>query len=132
MAITNRTAIRDDLSNQFDDSANAGANPGGLRLWTGAGATGTEIVNFDFNATAFGVSSTGVITLAGVPITGTAGAAGTAISFDIVADLIGTPVVLLDGLVGSPAGGDLNMPNNIIANAQDVDLTSLTYTTPAT
>lgn len=128
MTTTLATVTRDALSDAFDALANGGANPGGLRLWTGTEADGTELVNFDFSATAFGASAVGVITLAGVPITGTAGASGTCQSADIVQDLTGTPVVLLD----IDEGAELTISNPSIASAQELNLTALTYTTPAT
>lgn len=127
MALTNATPMRNALSDAFDAQINSGANPGGLRLWTGTAADGTMLVEFEFAATAFGAAATGVITLAGVPIEGTAEAAGTAQSFDIVKDLAGTPEVQVDGDVGA----ELTMNNAVIANGQTVNLTALTYTTPA-
>lgn len=127
MTVVNRTVLRDALSNAFDDLVNAGANPGGLRLWTGTAADGTMLCSFTFGATAFGASSTGVVTLQGVPITGTAVATGTCQSADIVQDLAGTPVPVLD----IDEGVELTISNPSIANGQDLDLTALTYTTPA-
>jgi hypothetical protein len=127
MTLVNATTARNGLSDAFDALVNAGANPGGLRLWTGTDADGTQLVEFEFSATAFGASSSGVITLADVPITGTATATGTAQSADIVQDLTGTPVQLVHGDIGA----EFTINNASITSSQDVDLTALTYTTPA-
>ena len=127
MTTTLATVSRNALADAFDTLVNAGANPGGLRLWTGTDADGTELVNFDFSATAFGAAAAGVITLAGVPIEGTAGATGTCQSADIVQDLTGTPVQLLD----IDEGAELTISNPSIASAQTLNLTALTFTVPA-
>lgn len=128
MTVTNRTVTRNGLSDAFAALVDGGANPGGLRLWTGTDADGTELVNFDFSATAFGSSSSGTITLADVPITGVASATGTCQSADIVQDLTGTPVPLID----IDEGVELTISNPAIVSAQELNLTALTYTTPDT
>lgn len=127
MTTTLNTITRNALADAFDGLVNGGANPGGLRLWTGTDADGTELVNFDFQATAFGAAATGVVTLNGTPITGTATASGTVQSADIVQDLTGTPVPLLD----IDEGAELTISNTSIASGQDLNLTSLTFTVPA-
>jgi hypothetical protein len=127
MTTTQTTVTRNALSDAMDALVNAGANPGGLRLWTGTAADGTQLAEFEFSATAFGASAAGVITLADVPIAGTGLADGTCQSADMVQDLTGTPVSLLE----FDEADELTIDNPVIATSQSLSLTALTYTQPA-
>lgn len=127
MTTTLATNARNALADAFDDLVNAGANPGGLRLWTGTDADGTQLAAFTFQNPAFGAAATGVITLAGVPIATTGLADGTCQSADVVQDLAGTPVRVAD----IDEGAELTMSNASVATSQDLNLTAMTFTVPA-
>jgi hypothetical protein len=125
MAITHLTAVRNALADLIDDLVNAGAGDNGtLALIESAGPT--DIVEFDFNATAFGAASDGVITLADTPIEGTASASGTVNLFE-VRDADGG-VVYTGSVTESGGGGDLIIDNAEINATQSVNLTSHSYT----
>lgn len=134
MTTTLATVTRDALSDAFDALVNGGANEGGLRLWSGTDADGTELGSFEFQDPAFdasgssGGNAAGTMVLEGVPIASTADATGTVQSADIVQDLAGTPVQLLD----IDEGAELTISNPSLASGQDLSLTAITYNTPAT
>lgn len=127
MTTTLATPARNAMADAFDDQVNGGANPGGLRLWSGTAADGTMLADFTFQNPAFGAAATGVLTLNGVPIAATADATGTVQSADIVSDLAGTPVRQAD----FDEGAELTISNPSLASGQDLNLTALTFTQPA-
>jgi hypothetical protein len=111
---------------------------GSLKIYTGtqpadADSTpaGTLLVTIALAATAFGsASAAGTATLASVPRTGTAVAAGTAGCFEV---LSGGGLKVFQGTVtATGGGGDLTVDNTNIASAQVVNVSSLTYTQPGT
>ena len=125
MAITHVTALRNILADAVDTAINTGAGTAKVRLRDST----TTIVDFDLANPAFGAASSGTITLAGVPIAGTAGAAGDVDNFQIL-DRDGT--VLVSGTVtATGGGGDITINNISVASAQDCSLTSLTYSASA-
>lgn len=79
-----------------------------------------------FSSTAF-ASATGGVATANAISNGTAGASGTADSFE-VRDGDGT--VIFSGTVGT-SGADLNITNTSINTSDVVSVTSMTYTAPA-
>jgi len=108
-------------------------NTGTLRIYSGAmpatadtAASGTLLVTYSFAATAYGAAAAGVITLAGVPITGTINAAGTA-GYAAVTSSDGVPKMYLDvGLTGS--GADCILSTLTIPASGNVTLNGLTHT----
>ena len=112
MAIVLVTAMRDALANAFDDQINTGTGTSQIIFETSAPA---DIVTFDLSATAFGASSAGVITLAGVPIT-----SSTAGSTLVVAQFQMTNHDGTDQLQGTVAtsGADINVSSTTINNTK--------------
>lgn len=125
MALTHSTATRSTLADAFDDVVNTGAGTATLVIKDGA----TPLVTIDLQSPAFGAASSGVITLAGVPLSATASAGGTADGFDIE-DRDGT-VVASGTVTATGGGGDIELDNTSIASDQTVEITSLTYTAPS-
>ena len=127
MALVHTTAVRDALANLIDDQVNAGSPPGNFILQTSADAILAEITLAN---PAFGASSSGVITLAGVPLEDTsADASGTAAKFRFrnAAD-----TEIFQGTVtATGGGGDIEIDNTTIVAAQTVRLTSFTYAASA-
>ena len=125
MALTHSTVARDGISNGIDDPSNTGAGTAILIIK----ASSTALATINLQNPAFGASSTGVITLAGVPLSdASADATGTADGFDIE-DRDGT-VVLSGSVTGLSGGGDIELDNTSIVATQEVKITSLTYTAP--
>jgi len=124
MTLTHVTALRSTLADAVDAAINTGAGTATLKIR----ASTTDLIVFNLQNPAFGAASSGVITLAGVPISTTAAATGTADNFQIL-DRDGT--LLVSGSVtATGGGGDIEATNTSIATSQDADLTSLTYTAP--
>lgn len=123
------------------DRVDVGAGTAHLRLYSGAqpadadsAPVGTLLAEFDLPNPAFGAAnSSGVATGLGVPLstTGESGAgAGTAAQSCRVVNRNGDTV--FDGSVtASGGGGQVELDNVSIANGQTVNLSSLTYTHPA-
>lgn len=121
--------IADQTQSDMVDVPAVAANSGKVIIYTGAqpldpddADTGTKLVEFDLQATAF--TGTGATrTCAGVPISGTGLAAGTAGWFQVVGS---ADEDIIDGSVGT----DLTLDNTSIEVGQTVNLTSLTLTMP--
>jgi hypothetical protein len=118
-----------------------GETEGKLRIYSGAqpadadsAASGDLLCEIDLDNPAFGAAnSSGQAAALGVPLSGTgtaaAGSGTNAQSFRVV-DRDGDPVY--DGAVtGTGGGGELILDNVSIAEDQTVNVTSLTYTQPA-
>lgn len=123
-AITHATATRNAISDAVDAHINTGGGTAVLKIRQST----TDLVSFNLQNPAFGASSSGTITLAGVPIAATAGAAGTADGFQILDR--GGALVLSGSVTGNGGGGDIEVSNTSIANGQSCSLTALTYTAP--
>ena len=122
MSVTHATAVRSALADLIDTLVNTGSGTAKVRLRDST----TTIVDFDLADPAFGAASSGVITLAGVPIAATASASGDVDNAQLL-DQDGT-VILSCSVTGTGGGGDIEVSNVSIANGQDCSLTSLTYT----
>ncbi|MFD8117080.1 hypothetical protein [Streptomyces microflavus] len=134
MALRISTALRNALANAVDDAVNAGGSPGRIEIRTGSqpatpdtAATGTVLATIILDATAFGGSSSGTITLNGVPKTVAASATGTAGWFRIYAN--GTATAVVDGAVGT-SGAELNLNTTALNNGVNVTVTSGTIVMP--
>lgn len=117
------------------DAIRSAYNSGKLRIYSGSvpanadAALGgaTQLVELTLGATAFGSSSSGVLT-ANAITGGTAGASGTA-SFFRILDSAGS-TVLAQGAVGT-SGAELTLPTTSITSGVTVTASSLAITIPA-
>jgi hypothetical protein len=119
----------------------SGETEGKLRIYAGAqpadadsAPVGDLLCEIDLAQPAFGAAaSTGTATALGVPLSGVGTAAastGTAAQSFRIVDR--DDATILDGAVtGSGGGGELELDNVSIAEAQAVSITALTYTQPA-
>jgi hypothetical protein len=128
MALTLATPMRDAIANAVDNEINIGGGAGYLEFQTSGDA---EVATITFDATAFGVASTGVITMSSAPKQDTNANAGTMAKFKIFDN--GAPgVLLITGSVGT-SNEDINFAGGLTIGAGDtVELTSFTITCPAT
>jgi hypothetical protein len=127
MALTLATTMRDAIADAVDATINAGGGAGYLEFQTSGDV---EVATITFDATAFGASSTGVITMAGAPKSDTSATGGTMAKFKIYDN--GAPgTLLITGSVGT-SGEDINFAGGLVVGAGDtVTLTSFTITCPA-
>jgi hypothetical protein len=127
MALTLATTMRDAIADAVDATINAGGGAGYLEFQTSGDV---EVATLTFDATAFGASSTGVITMAGAPKSDTSATGGTMAKFKIYDN--GAPgTLLITGSVGT-SGEDINFAGGLVVGAGDtVTLTSFTITCPA-
>jgi hypothetical protein len=125
MAVTHSTAARDAAANAVVDLLDAGTPPGFLDFLTSADALVAQIT---LSTTAFGASSSGVATLAGVPLTSAGATAGTIAKAEFT-NAAGTAVILC---AVATSGSDINIPGGLtLATDDTVTVTALTYTAPA-
>lgn len=135
MAIRLPTASRNAAADAVVDRTDSGG-AGSIEIRTGSqpasandAATGTLLVAIPLAATAFGSASNGTASLAGVPLSGTAVADGTAGWFRM---LNGSGQTVLDGSVSTPGGGgDLQLATTTITTGLTVTITTGTVTMPA-
>jgi len=121
MAVTLPTATRNALADNIDDLVNAGAGAGKLKLYTAADAL---LVTITLQDPAFGAAAAGVITLAGVPLSGTASGTGTA-TYGTLTD--SNDVERLRATVGA----EITIDNAALVSGQTVNVTAVTVTMPA-
>lgn len=124
-AVTHVTALRSAIADLVDTTINTGAGTAVLKLRDGT----TDIVTFNLANPAFGAAASGIITLAGVPISAVAATSGDVDNFQIL-DRDGT-VTLSGSVTATGGGGDIEVSNISVASAQDCDLESLTYAASA-
>lgn len=128
MAITHVTALRNILADAVDNYINTtgtGEAQGDFVILDSA----VVLARIDLQAPAFGAASSGVITLAGTPLTATAAASGTADLFELQDRDDGS--VVLGTATLTSGGGDIELDNTNITTSQVVEVTSFTYTAPA-
>lgn len=125
MALTLQTNARNACSDAIDDLINTGGSAATLKFETGASVV---VATITLQNPAFGSSSTGVITLAGVPLSDTSAVGGTTTQFSIFNR---STTKVLQGTVGVSAS-DINISSTVIGAGDTVTLTALTITTPAT
>jgi len=127
MAVRYPAGTRDAITDLVVDRVDAGAGAGKLRIYSGtqpaagATATGTLLVEFTFGDPAFGASSTGTGTANAIAAT-TGLDDGTAGWFRVLDSD--------DNIVWDGAAAELGMNTTTISTGVDVEVTSLTYTTP--
>ena len=124
MALTLETGLRNTLADAIDTHINTGGGTAQLKFETSGDV---EVATIDLQNPAFGAAATGVITLAGTPLSDSSATGGTVAQFSIY-DRGATKV--LEGTV-STSGADINITSVSVAATEVVQLTSFTITVPA-
>ena len=124
MTLIVTTALRDVIANALDDDINT-SPPGTLEFET---VGDVEVATITFQNPAFGAAATGVLTMAGQPLTD-ASATGNASAVAQFSIYDGVPLKILEGTVMT-AGGDINITSLTIAATESVELTTFTITIP--
>jgi len=130
------TAARNAAANAVCDLIDADAGAGTCKVYTGTqpasandAPSGTLLLTFTLSDPAFGSPTLGVKTLAGVPLSTTGLAAGTA-GWCRLADQSGDTV--LDGSAGATSSGaQFELSTTTVSIGLTVDLTAGTITMPA-
>ncbi len=118
-----RSAAADGVVDLIDNSG-----PGNVEFRTGSTpGSGTILVEITFANPAFGGASNGVASVSGTP-SANAVADGEAGCFEI---RDGLDAVVMSGLVGDGAGGEITFDDATVVNGATITITSLTYTQPA-
>jgi hypothetical protein len=122
MALTLATTMRDAIADAVDTRVGTTAT---MEFQTSGDV---EVATISLANPAFGASSTGVITLGGVPLSDTNATGGTMAKFVIKS---GGTTTEITGSVGT-SGENINFPGGLVVGAGDtVTLTSFTITCPA-
>jgi hypothetical protein len=122
MALTLATTMRDAIADAVDTRIGATAT---MEFQTSGNS---EVATISLGNPAFGASSTGVITLSGVPLSDTSATGGTMAKFVIKS---GGTTTEITGSVGT-SGEDINFAGGLTVGAGDtVTLTAFTITCPA-
>lgn len=118
------TALRNVLGDAIDAEINTGAGTANLIFETSGDA---EVATIALQNPAFGASAAGVITLQGVPLSDVSATGGTTVQAS-VEDRDGTKQFELT--VGTSAT-EIIISSTVVAATDQVDLTALTITVPA-
>jgi hypothetical protein len=118
------TTMRDGLANAFDDVVNTGGGTATFKLETSGDV---EVASFDLQNPAFGAASTGVITLAGVPLQDTSAAGGTVAQ----ASMYNRGATKVCESVAATSGQEVTVSSTTVGVGETVTLTALTVTVPA-
>lgn len=134
MAIKLTNAARSAAADAIVDRLDAGAGAGTIEIRTGTqptnaddADTGTLLATLTFSDPAFGAASNGVATASAITQDSSADATGTA-GYFVVKDSDGTKQ--FTGSVGT-SGADMNLVTTSITAGQPVQITSFTFTIPA-
>lgn len=129
MAVTHATATRNALADQVDAQVNAGTMEltGDVIITTG-GATPTTLVTIDTQDPAFGVAAGGDIVMAGLPLSASASATGTAAEFEVRNR--DNAQVFKGSVTATAGGGDMELDNTSITSGQTVQIDTFTYSAP--
>ena len=127
MALTYNVNLKNDRLQKVIDHTDAGAGVGVLVIGTSALAGATGVLCSIALAKPSGTKTGGVLTLAGLPKAGVAGAAGTAAKAEIRDS---TGVVVASGLTVGTTGTDIIINSTGIALGQTVQINSGTITHP--
>ncbi|MGW6790042.1 hypothetical protein [Streptomyces chartreusis] len=133
------TATVNAMADAVDALINGGSAAGTIKVYSGsqpananASITGTLLATFTLDNPAFGAASGGVITLGAVPLTTTGAAAGTATHFRCASGGTGGVGTVWDGQVtATGGGGELQLNTTTISVGVSVEITSGTFTMPA-
>lgn len=127
MAVTLETATRNAACNAIVDLIDAGTGNGRLELQT---AGDVEVATMDMGATAYGAASNGTASLtATISDSSATGNASPVTKFKIY-DEPAAGNLILTGSVGT-SGADLNLTSTTISATEQVDITQLDVTVPA-
>ncbi len=124
MALILETVLRNDLADQVDTSINTGAGTATLLFETSGDV---EVATINLQNPAFGVASTGTITMSGQPLSDTNATGGTTAQFSIYDR---DAAKQLEGTV-STSGADINISSTSVGAGDTVELTTFTITMPA-
>lgn len=122
MAVTHPTAVRNAIADLVVDGIDAGAAAGTLEFQTAASA---EVATLTFSDPAFGAAASGVATASA--ITSDTSATGGTITKAVLQDSDGVDKVLCS-VTATGGGGDIELSSVVVAAAQTVAVSSLTYT----
>lgn len=132
MAIALSVGTRNAQATAVGTQTDAGSGAGKVRVYTGtapsidSAVTGTLLVEWTLSDPAFGTASSGTITAASMPKSGTGVGAGTAGYFRVV-DSAGN-AVYQGSVTATGGGGDMTMSTTTISVDLAVSLTALSYT----
>ena len=118
------TALRNVLADAIDTEINTGAGTATLVFQTSADVA---VVSINLQNPAFGAAAVGVITLAGVTLSGTSAAGGTIAQ----ASIFDRDVSKQFEMTVAVSGAEINITSLVIAATEQVDITALTITVPA-
>lgn len=119
-----QTPTRNDLANAIEAAVSSGT---GTSTFVFETAGDTEVATINLQNPAFGTAATGVITLLGVTLSDTSATGGTTVQASIFDRDI---VKVLEMTVGT-AATEIIISSTVIAATDQVDLTALTITVPA-
>lgn len=127
MSFTHVESLRDVLADAVDADINTGAGTAVLEIQD---ASSTVLASISLQNPAFGASSAGVITLAGVPLSDAdANATGTASKFLIKdRDAAGVLTGAAGSVTATGGGGDIELSSVGITEHDTVTISALTYT----
>ena len=123
MALTHTTATRNTLADAIDTAI---ATSGKLLIMTSGDV---EVATIALSATAFGVASTGTITLSGVPLSDSSATGGTAALFKF--ETSGATEIFRGTVTATGGGGDITLTSVTIAATDTVTITAFTYSASA-
>ena len=118
------SVLQNILADLIDSEINTGGGTSNLKFETSGDA---EVATIDFQATAFDAASSGVITLQGVPLSDTSATGGETVQASVF-DKDGTKQFELT--VGT-SGTEIIISSTTVVATDQVDLTALTITVPA-
>jgi hypothetical protein len=118
------TALRNVLADAIDNEINTGAGTANLQFETSGDV---EVATIDLQNPAFGAAAAGVITLQGVPLSDLSATGGTTVQASVY-DRDATKQ--FEMTVGT-SGTEIIISSTVIGATDQVDLTALTVTVPA-
>ncbi len=124
MSATHPTGVRNSLADLVVDLIDAGAAAGTLEFQTSGSA---EVATLTFSDPAFGSASSAVATASA--ITADSSATGGTITKAVAKDSNGN-ICFTCTVTATGGGGDIELNSVVVSAAQQVSVTSLTYTAP--
>ena len=118
------TALRNVLADAIDNEINTGA---GTATFVFETVGDVEVATIDLQDPAFGAAAAGVITLAGVPLSDTSATGGTTVQASVFDQDTEKQFELTVGTSGT----EIIISSTVIGATDQVDLTALTITVPA-
>lgn len=118
------TALRNVLADAIDNEINTGA---GTATFVFETVGDVEVATIDLQNPAFGAAAAGVITLQGVPLSDTSATGGTTVQ----ASVFDRDTTKQFELTVGTSGTEIIISSTVIGATDQVDLTALTITVPA-